>query len=182
MVKLGRILKRARLEKKMTLEDVASRCGYSKALISRIENNNVSPSIESLTKIAGVLEIPLYDIFASLPLEEPVVLRRADRTRFQVSEGDFSMEFLVPNPQNVSMLPMLYSGTPGSHSRDRMSEHPGQEWAIILKGSAEVTIGDKRYLLKEGDSIYFNSGIPHKYSSAGKKPGVGLAVTIPPNY
>ncbi|GAB4337960.1 MAG: cupin domain-containing protein [Candidatus Abyssubacteria bacterium] len=179
---LGPTLKKARLDKGYTLEDVASQSGYSKALISRIENNNVSPSIESLTKIAGVLGLALHDIFASIPLEDPIILRKGDRTRFKVKGGDFDMEFLVPNPHTVSMLAMLYTGDPGAHSTHGMGAHPGQEWAIIIKGKVEVTVGQRNLLLKEGDSIYFNSNIPHKYINVGRGPAEGVAVTIPPSY
>ncbi len=170
------------MDKGFTLEDVASRCGYSKALISRIENNNVSPSIESLSKIAEALDLPLYDIFASVPIDEPVVLRKNDRTRFKVKGGDFDMEFLVPNPHTVAMLAMLYTGESGAHSTHSMGTHPGQEWAIITKGRVEVTVGESRLVLKEGDSIYFNSNLPHKYVNVGRGPAEGIAITIPPSY
>ena len=182
VIELGGVLKKARLKKALTLDDVATKCGYSKALISRIENNNVFPSIESLSKIAEVLEVPLYDIFASIPMKDHVIVRKSDRERFKVSDGEFEMEFLAPNPQGVSMLPILYSGEPKAHSTHRMGEHVGQEWSVITKGKVEVTVGDRKYLLKEGDSIYFNSGIPHKYVNVGKEHAYGVCITIPPSY
>ncbi len=182
MVELGEVLKKARLEKGLTLEDVATSCGYSKALISRIENNNVFPSIESLSKIASALDLPLYDIFASLPSDESVVLRKSDRGRFKVEDGDFEMEFLILEPQGNAMLPVRYSGEPGAHSTHRMGMHIGQEWAIVTKGTVEVTVGEKKYILKKDDTIYFNSGLPHKYVNVGKDRAHGICVTIPPSY
>lgn len=180
MVKLGNLLKKSRLEKKMTLEDVASSCGYSKALISRIENDNVAPSIESLTKISSVLGLSLYDIFASLPIEQQVILRRDERDKIKIPDGDFEMEYLVPDPSNVSMLPVLYSGEEGAHSTDRMALHVGQEWTFITKGRVELTVGQKKYILNEGDSVYFNSGIPHQYVCLSKGTSQGIAINIPP--
>jgi transcriptional regulator with XRE-family HTH domain len=182
MIELGGVLKQARLKKGFTLDDVATRCGYSKALISRIENNNVFPSIESLSKIAEVLGIPLYEIFATVPFKDHVVLRKGNREKFRVSDGEFDMEFLVSDPRSAGMLPILYSGEPKAHSTHRMGEHAGQEWSLITKGRVEITIGDRKYLLKEGDSIYFNSGIPHKYVNVGKEQANGVCVTIPPSY
>ncbi|RJP23886.1 MAG: cupin domain-containing protein [Candidatus Abyssobacteria bacterium SURF_5] len=182
MVKLGGVIRKARMKKGFTLDDVASRCGYSKALISRIENDNVFPSIESLSKIAGVLDFPLYDIFASIPYEEPVVLRKNERQKFHVSEGEFDLEFLVPNPRNVTMLPVFYSGDPMAHSTARMGEHIGQEWAFVLSGKVEVTVGDRKYVLKEGDSLFFNSAVPHKYVNFGTEFACGVCITIPPSY
>jgi transcriptional regulator with XRE-family HTH domain len=182
MVKLGGVIRKARLKKGFTLDEVATRCGYSKALISRIENNNVFPSIESLSKIATVLDFPLYDIFASIPLEEPVVLQKHQRQKFHVNEGEFDLEFLVPNPHTVSLLPILYSGEPRAHSTERMGKHIGQEWSIVLQGKVEVVIGDKRYILREGDAIYFNASTPHKYVNVGNDSAYGICITIPPSY
>jgi transcriptional regulator with XRE-family HTH domain len=182
MVKLGGVIRKARLKKGFTLDEVATRCGYSKALISRIENDNVYPSIESLSKIATVLDFPLYDIFASIPLEEPVVLHKDQRQKFHVNEGEFDLEFLVPNPNIVSLLPILYSGEPQAHSTERMGKHVGHEWSIVLQGKVEVVIGEKKYILKEGDAIYFNASTPHKYVNIGNDAAYGICITIPPSY
>jgi transcriptional regulator with XRE-family HTH domain len=181
MVKLGGTLKKVRHEKGLTLDDVAAKCGYSKALISRIENNNVSPSIYSLSRIAAALDLTLYDIFASTP-SDTVVCRRANRQRFRVETGNFELEILAPYPGDSAMLPILYSGAPGSHSSERNSERAGQEWAIVLEGKVEVTVGARKHLLNKGDSIYFNSGLPHRYVNVGKAPAKGICVTTPPNY
>ncbi len=182
MIKLGGSLKKARESKGLTLDAVALKCGYSKALISRIENNNVSPSIDSLSKIAAALNLSLYDIFASSPTNETVIYRKADRQKFKIEDGNFEIEILAPYPSENTMLPILYSGLPGSHSNHRPEERAGQEWAIVLEGKVEVTVGNQQYLLKKGDTIYFNSGIPHKYANVGKTPAKGLCVTTPPNY
>lgn len=182
MIKLGGVLKKRRLDKDMTLEDVAALCGYSKALISRIENNSVFPSLDSLTKIAAALELPLYEVFASAPPEEPTILRKEDRQRFIAENGEFEMAFLVANPSDVAMLPVFYSGDPGAHSTHRMGMHVGQEWTIIMQGKVEVTVSEKKYVLREGDSIYFNSNLPHRYKNIGKGHAEGVSICIPPFY
>lgn len=182
MVKLGGVIKKARLKKGLTLEEVARRCGYSKALISRIENDNVAPSIASLSKISSVLDCPLHDIFASIPVEEPVVLPKSERQKYRVSEGEFNLEFLVPNQNGVAMLPILYTGEVGAHSTGRMGKHVGQEWSIVMQGKVEVTVGKKKYILRSGDTIYFNSATPHKYVNIGTEAAFGICITIPPSY
>jgi len=182
MIKLGGVLRKARLSKGLTLDDVASKCGYSKALLSRIENNNVFPSIDSLTRISLVLELSLYDIFSSLPTPETAVLRRGERRRLKIEEEELQLELLASDIHSIAMLPILLSDEAGSGSRRQMREHPGQEWALVTKGKMEVTVGDNTYVLKEGDTIYFDSGIPHKFVNAGKEPSEGINITFPPNY
>jgi transcriptional regulator with XRE-family HTH domain len=180
MIKIGSVLKNARVEKGMTLDDVATKSGYSKALISRIENNNVFPSIDSLSKIVEVLELSLYDVFSTVSTDDPAILRKKDRRKFTMPEGDFELELLVSDQKTVAMLPILYSGEPGSHSTHQMGEHVGHEWTFVIKGQVEVRVGSREYLLKEGDSIYFNSGIPHSYVNVGKIRAEGVVITIPP--
>ena len=161
---------------------MAGRCGYSKALLSRIENDNIFPSIDSLTRIASVLELSLYDIFSSVPTPDTAVLRREERRRLRLEDEELELEVLASDIYNISMLPVQYSDKPGSDSERRMREHPGQEWAFITKGKMEVTVGNNKYLLKEGDTIYFDSAIPHKFVNAGSEPAEGINVTFPPNY
>jgi len=182
MIKLGSVLKKARFDNRMTLDDVAKKSGYSKALISRIENNNVFPSIDSLSKIAAVLEISLYNIFSSVSTDNEAILRKADRTKYHIEDGGFELEFLVPDQNKVAMLPILYSGEPGAHTTHKMGEHPGQECVIITKGQVELTVGEEAYHLKEGDAIYFNSGIPHGITNTGKTRSEGICLTMPPAY
>lgn len=182
MIEIGNVLKNARSEKGMTLDEVATKSGYSKALISRIENNNVFPSIDSLSKIVEVLELSLYDVFSSISIDDPAILRKKDRRKFRMHEGDFEIELLVPDQNAVAMLPILYSGDPGSHSTHQMGEHVGQEWTYILKGQVQITVGEHEYILKEGDSIYFNSSMSHSYANVGKIRAEGVVITIPPKY
>lgn len=182
MIKLGGVLRKGRLDKGLTLDDVAGKCGYSKALLSRIENNNIFPSIDSLTRVAAVLELSLYEIFSSVPTPDTAVLRRGKRRRLKLEDEELHLELLASDPNDIAMLPVLYSDKPGSGSERPVREHPGQEWAIITKGKVEVTVGSKKYLLKEGDSIYFDSGIPHKFNNVGKEHAEGINITSPPNY
>jgi transcriptional regulator with XRE-family HTH domain len=182
MLKIGSVLKQTRLEKRMTLEDLSSKCGYSKALISRIENNSVSPSIASLTKISETLDLKLYDIFANVDVDEPAILRNEERQKFSVRDGKYEIEFLTTSLPSKMMQPLLVSLKSGSDSGKGTDLHNGEEFLLVLKGKAEILVGENRYILRQGDSIYFKSSIPHRYKSIGKGKTVSLAVTYPPYY
>lgn len=182
MLKIGSVLKQTRLEKGMTLEDLSSKCGYSKALISRIENNSVSPSIASLTKISETLDLKLYDIFANVDVDEPAILRNEERQKFSIQDGKSEIEFLTTSLPSKMMQPLLVSLESGADSGKGTNLHNGEEFLLVLKGQAEILVGENRYVLRQGDSIYFKSSIPHRFRSIGKGKTVSLAITYPPYY
>ncbi|RJP75154.1 MAG: XRE family transcriptional regulator [Candidatus Abyssobacteria bacterium SURF_17] len=182
MLKMGNVLKHARLQKGMTLEDLSLQCGYSKALISRIENDSVSPSILSLTKISEALDLTLYDIFANVEVDEPTILRMRDRQKFSALNGQHELEFLTTGATGKLMQPLLITLEGDADSWAGTDLRNGEEFFLVLEGRAEVFVGERRYVLKAGDSIYLKSTIAHTYRGMGKSKTVSLAVTYPPYY
>jgi len=174
---IGKVLKEARQKKELTLENLSGKCGYSKALISRIENDSVSPSLESLTKIAEALDLRLFDIFASVASDEPLVLKKGERDRFVVAKGEYEIEFLTSAAR--MMQPTLVFLNGGAEARGR-DVHNGDKFLHVMTGKTEVTVGERAYILKAGDTIYFKSMIPHKLRGVGKAQAVSLAVTYVP--
>jgi transcriptional regulator with XRE-family HTH domain len=182
MPKLGNIIKEARLAKEMTLEDLSSKCGYSKALISRIENNSVSPSITSLAEISAALGLKLHDVFASLDDEEPIVVRKDARRNFSQMDGKQVVEFLSNGAFSKKMQPVLISSEDGALLPRERATHSGEEFLHVLQGKAEVVVGERRFILGPGDSIHFKASIPHGYGGIGKGKTVSLTVAYPPYY
>jgi transcriptional regulator with XRE-family HTH domain len=182
MLKMGGVLKKARLEKRMTLEDLSSKCGYSKALISRIENDSVSPSISSLTKISQALHLKIYDIFAEADVEDPLILKKGDREKFWVPNGKYEMEFLSQGSSKKRMQPMMLSLEGGAEMPGELLSHHGEKFLLVLKGGLEVTVGEEKHALKTGDSIHFKSAIPHRFANKGKTRSESITVTYPPYY
>lgn len=179
MMKLGSMLKEARLAKEMTLEELSTKCGYSKALISRIENNSVSPSITSLARISKTLQLKLYDVFASFDESEPSIVRKDERRSFLSEDGAQKVQFLANGALRKRMQPLLVSLCK-THTGSTV--HRGEEFLHILQGKAEVVVGDKRFVLGPGDSIHFKSSIPHRYKGIGKGKTLSLKVAHPPYY
>ena len=179
MVNMGRILKEARLKKEMTLQDVSGKCGYSKALISRIENNSVSPSLESLTKIAEALNVGVAEIFAFIESDEPLILKKEKRNKLALVKGRYEIELLTNGSAVRMMRPMLFSLENGAEASGR-NIREGDKFLHVLSGKAEVIVGERAYVLKTGDSIYFKSMIPHKFRGVAKGKTVSLTVTYLP--
>jgi quercetin dioxygenase-like cupin family protein len=77
------------------------------------------------------------------------------------------------------MEPFIIKYPPGSHA-PKLFEHEGEEMVFVLRGKIKLIYGNKIFILREGDTIYFNPSIPHRGESIGKTEGVGLSVLVPP--
>ena len=168
---IGAKIKKLRLAKKLTLQAVAKETGFSSALISQIENNNVSPPIATLSRIAKFFNVKIGIFFTED--EEGCryeVVRRGERKQIPrvisssgTSQG-YSYESLSFRKQNKKMEPFLLTVTEKVAEENTYS-HDGEEFLFVMKGSAELLLDDKRVLLDEGDCVYFDSSMKHRLLS-----------------
>lgn len=179
-VNIGERLKRVRLERGYTLKDVAAKSGYSKALISRIENGNVSPSINSLLKIAAALEVKPHDLFLPARDAEPSVVHRADRKKVKMDGGKIEVEFLTDQAGEKKIEPLMLTIERGESTGSELGGHNGEIWTMQLKGCMELTLGDKKHTLDEGDCAYFKASLPHNFKNIGRGKAVAFCVITPP--
>ncbi len=168
---IGAKIKKLRLAKKLTLQAVARETGFSPALISQIENNNVSPPIATLSKIAKFFDVKI-GIFFNEEEEECryEVVRKAERkliprviSRAGTSQG-YSYESLSFRKQNKKMEPFLLSVTERV-SEENTYSHDGEEFLYVMKGVAELLLEDERIILGEEDCVYFDSSLRHRLLS-----------------
>ena len=168
---IGAKIKELRRARKLTLQDVANQTGFSTALISQIENNNVSPPIATLSKIAKFFDVKI-GIFFTEDEEECryEIVRKAERkliprviSRSGTSQG-YSYESLSFRKQNKKMEPFLLSVTEKAAEENTYS-HDGEEFLFIMSGSAELLLDDERIILDEGDCVYFDSSLKHRLLS-----------------
>lgn len=168
---IGAKIKKLRLSKKLTLQAVAKETGFSPALISQIENNNVSPPIATLSRIAKFFDVKI-GIFFTEDEEECryEVVRSHERkaiprviSKAGTSQG-YSYESLSFHKQNKKMEPFLLSITEKALEENTYS-HDGEEFLFIMKGTAELVLDEKRIILEEGDCVYFDSSLKHRLLS-----------------
>lgn len=164
-------LKSLRLSKKLTLQAVAKETGFSPALISQIENNNVSPPIATLSRIAKFFDVKIGMFFTESEEEcKFEIVRKSERKEIPrvisptgTSHG-YSYESLSFRKQSKKMEPFILT------LNDTVSEyttysHEGEKFLYILKGTAEIWLDEERVTLEEGDSIYFDSTMKHRFLS-----------------
>lgn len=168
---IGAKIKKLRLAKKLTLQAVARETGFSPALISQIENNNVSPPIATLSKIARFFDVKISHFFAEDEEECRFEVVHANERRLMprvisragTSQG-YSYESLSWRKQNKKMEPFLLSVVEKPAEENTYS-HDGEEFLYIMKGEAELLLDDQRIHLSEGDCVYFDSALKHRLLS-----------------
>lgn len=170
---IGAKIKELRLAKKLKLQGVANETGFSTALISQIENDNVSPPIATLSRIAHFFDVKIGYFFNESEEECPYeVLRGSERTvipkvvsKDGTNHGYF-YESLSVRKKNKQMDPFLLTLNEKVTNTDTYC-HKGEEFIFVMKGSAELLLDDQRIVLNEGDSVYFDANIKHRLLSSG---------------
>ncbi len=206
-MKLGDKLKSIRLEKSMTLEEVSQKSEVSKSLLSQIERNISVPTVITLERITKAYGIATSRLF--LELERGVqrstphpskkkkavnlgtkenafrsknmaVVRKGDRKKLILPRSETEYELLSPDLQRK--IEFITVHFPVGAKITEFFNHRGEECGVILKGKLKGFIGDEVVVLEEGDSIYFDSSIPHRWESVGEGEMKAIWAITPPSF
>ncbi len=178
---VGQRVHRVREEKGLTVEDVAQRTGLSSEYLGQIETDQVSPPLGALIRIAKALDMKFGRFISTGEVKPFTVVRKDERrviSRFTSAKGDqygYTYESLAPDKKDRHMEPFMVTLVP-SKARKELSTHAGQEFIYILEGAMEVILEDYTDVLYPGDSIYYDSTVPHLVRCHGDKETVILAV------
>lgn len=180
---VGVNIKRGREERGITLRQFARKLGLSASFISQVETGKASPSIATLKSIADELQTTVGNLIGEQQeaVASPIV-RESDRKYLnQLSKGIDLFLLTSPDP-NKQMEPLLFRLDRNASAGKALYKHFGQEFVMVIKGSIELTLNDKVYVLNKGDSIYFNSNMPHTFKNIGKEKAEAIWVVTPPTF
>jgi transcriptional regulator with XRE-family HTH domain len=164
---IGAKVRKLRVARKLTLQSVARETGFSTALISQIENDNVSPPIATLSRLSKFFDVKIGTFFADdadCPFE---VVRKGEQKQVNRlispagTGSEYNYESLSFRKQNKKMEPFLLTVS-GNGNGEGGCCHEGEEFLIIVEGTAELLIEGELVLLEEGDSVYLNSNLRHR--------------------
>ncbi|MFA5260259.1 MAG: XRE family transcriptional regulator [Candidatus Omnitrophota bacterium] len=183
MKSIGVNIKRLREQKETTLREMAKDVGVSSSFLSQVEKGKASPSLSTLKSIADALETTIGNLVGEdINQKDKIVTRENERKSLkQVGQG-MQMYLLSEVSPHKQMQPLLFKLANNAASGESSYSHYGQEFVLILKGVLEIVLGDKNYLLKKGDSIYFNSSTPHSFKNLNKGETEVLWVVTPPSF
>ena len=145
----------------LTLEQVSRASGLSKSFLSQIESGSANPTLDSVSLLAASLQCSLPELLGAVVGRREAydpVLRRA-RSLQSWPEGEGRTYPLSPFDARLLVV-HLNDGQPDGH--DWVSEHPGDEFALVLEGSYDVEVAGHTYSLDAGDSLHYRSDDPHR--------------------
>jgi transcriptional regulator with XRE-family HTH domain len=176
---IGSKLRRLRLRKSMGLLELSRHTGLSPALLSKLERDLMHPTLATLLRIAMVFSVGLEYFFNPEPRPVLEIVRRKDRLRFpdtpnaaQAAYHFESLDFLVPNRALHSYLAEFEAVESQPHA------HAGIELLYVLSGRVQLSTGEEKYALGEGDAVYFDSLAPHSYVRIGARRTTALVVAL----
>lgn len=180
---IGAKIRALRLARGLTLQDVARETGFSPALISQVEHNNVSPPIATLAKIARALRVKVASFFEEGDVRRRFEVvrsgqrRKVDRVMSRLgSRHGYAYDALAFSVRNRKMSPFLLTIAKDSEAPEAPYTHEGEEFLLVLSGRAELHIEENRFELDAGDSVYLDAGLRHRLARLGEDEATVLAI------
>jgi transcriptional regulator with XRE-family HTH domain len=165
-------IKAIRQSKRISLDRLAKLTGLTKGYISRIEHSHKAPPLSTLYRIANALDTDLTLLLAEnleVPEKVRLCLVRKNERKEVVTRGTlygYQYVSLAYKKPGKNMEPYIVE--PAVEEVGVFS-HEGEEFMYVLEGTHEFVYDNEKYILNEGDSIYFDSAVPHSGRSIGKK-------------
>ncbi|RAZ92257.1 cupin [Mesorhizobium hawassense] len=176
---LGMRLKSLRLSRRLSLRDLAEATGTSASFISQLERGLTGASTASLNQIASALGVSVAMLFEESTTQSHGVLRRSERPSLPPSNGCRKM--LLSRPPLSDME--VYVGEfeiGGSTGSDQYTHGDAHEMQVVLRGIVEVSLGEARHVLEEGDSVEYTTSTPHRTENIGSGRAEVMWIIAPP--
>ncbi len=171
-------LRQLRLENGLSIRALAEASGLSANTLSLIENGKISPSVSTLHRAANALGVPIMSFFEAPWLRKQVVFSpRGERAQAQFEHGaveDLSTGFAGRALHSCVVTLDPYAGSGSDHI-----VHTGDEFVYCLQGRITYLVDGKKYILETGDSLLFESHLPHRWQNEGDTPAQMLLVLAP---
>jgi transcriptional regulator with XRE-family HTH domain len=200
---IGARLRQRRLELGLTARELARRVDCSPSLISQVERGRAVPSVSTLWALVTALRISMDRLFDPAhdgpgnagdvasdaaggetgEVGEAVgparpVLRKDARPRITLERGVVWERLTAAAEKDIEFLEVCYPVGQGVPEAEHAIQHTGQEYAVVIEGALSTQIGFEQYVLEVGDSLTFDSAIPHRFWNAGRVPARAIWVIL----
>lgn len=176
----GRLIAAERAATGETRDQFAARSGLSTGLLSQLERGLGNPALSSLVRLAQALDVPLSRFFEEPPRRGSVI-RAHERPTLRLS--DVGVAYELHTPITADKLGVVrVTLPPGWTNAEAPFRHPGEECLTVLEGCVEAHLGTETVELEAGDSVTYDSGVPHWYVNPGPSDAVTLGAMTPPNF
>lgn len=185
--KIGEKIKNIMAIRELTTEEVANNSGVNFELVKKIEDGEIIPSLTPITKIARALGVRLGTFLDDHPKDDPIIIRKGESDEVVYFSGEedkteeTNLQFysLGAGKTDRHMEPFFIDMQFEETEDYELSSHEGEEFIFILNGEVELLYGKNQFILKPGDSLYYDSIVPH-HIHANKDQAKILAVLYTP--
>ena len=166
---IGEKIKALRESRQISVEDLVERTGLAQEQIERIESNVDIPSLAPLIKIARALGVRLGTFLDDQDGSGAVVCRKEEHTDNSISFSNNAvsarthMQYhsLSASKADRHMEPFIIDINQTDENAYELSSHEGEEFIYVMEGVVEIAYGKKKHVIESGDSIYYDSIVPH---------------------
>jgi transcriptional regulator with XRE-family HTH domain len=167
---VGPRLRQIRAQRGVTLADLSTTTGISTSTLSRLENGQRRASLELLLPLASAYRVPLDDLVGAPEVADPRIRLKA------YTKNGRTVIPLTRQPGGVQAWKIII---PPTNTKPVLKTHEGYEWLYVLSGRMRLIIGDRDWVVGEGEVVEFDTRLPHWFGSAGKQPAEILSMFGP---
>jgi mannose-6-phosphate isomerase-like protein (cupin superfamily) len=151
------------------LDVLAERSGVSRAMISKLERGEKYPTLVIAAKVAAGLEISLSQLIGGEERRKVVVVPRDRRMVMRDPVTGFERQLLSPSFAGRGIEFLRNVVPEDSTSGDFPPHRRGvEEYVVVERGRLRAVLGGEEYLLEEGDALYFEADVAHRFENAGE--------------
>ncbi|GCF94450.1 Cro/Cl family transcriptional regulator [Enterococcus florum] len=167
-MEIGEKLKNLRIQKNLTQEELGERTDLSKGYISQLERDLSSPSMETFFDILEVLGVTPEEFFSQKTGEQKVLYTKEDTTFYTDETNGYHIKWLIPESNENEMEPILLTLEKTGQYK-QFAPSLSETFIYVLEGTVHLQFGDKEFIAKAGDSMYYEASKPHRLQNHGKE-------------
>lgn len=163
--RVAEVVKKLRADRRLSLDDLASRSGVSRAALSQIEGARTNPTLAVLWKIAVGLDVPFHDLLGSNDAQDVRVLRAGDAPPLKSGDGRMESRLLSPGGATADVEVFDLRFQPKAIHKSDPHGKGTTETLVVLTGSLRLIVEGSEHELGTGDSVFFRADVPHTYEN-----------------
>ena len=164
MYSIGERLKRLRIQKNLTQEELGERTDLSKGYISQVERDLASPSMETFFNILQVLGCAPKDFFDKESTSQKEYYSLEDQTSYEETDEGYKLTWLVPESNEKEMESLILKLDKNSNYKT-FDPSESETLCYVLKGKCKLRLGDEEFIASTHESFYFLATSEHRISN-----------------
>jgi transcriptional regulator with XRE-family HTH domain len=179
---IGPKMRELRIQRGMSLQQLAGLSDVSAAAIHKIERGGMVPTITTHLKIAAAFNRPVsYFVEEQAGENRPVAhVRKDDRGPVFTAHQGIDLAAISGPYGRFFLAGAIATVQPNANSGDKPMEHPGEELILVLDGSFEVEVDGQHFALETGDSLHFRTDRPHRWHNTTGEPITAVWLALRP--